>query len=191
MAIGLGWMLLGAAVYVGYRRNQNLPIKKTVKVVLPEPLNVEEVEFRSVLVPFEDDPFSELTIGTAARLAARKRRGIHVISLLNVPSHLPIDAPLPRQEEKAQSKIEQAKLIGGRRVTGHIQRIRPGQAPKAIIEEAKDIKAVAIVMQLTYRNGTPLYGKTLQGVLGNRPCRVIVAADPSVDPAQRPAMVAA
>ena len=191
MAIGLGWMLLGAAVYVGYRRNQGLPIKKTVKVVLPEPLNVEEVEFRSVLVPFEDDPFSELTIGTAARLAARKRRGIHVISLLNVPAHLPIDAPLPRQEEKAQSKIEQAKLIGGRRVTGHVQRIRPGQAPKAIIEEAKDIKAVAIVMQLTYRNGTPLYGKTLQGVLGNRPCRVIVAADPTVDQSLRPAPVAA
>ena len=34
-------------------------------------------------------------------------------------------------------------------------------------------------MQLTYRNGTPLYGKTLQGVLGKRPCRVIVAAEPA------------
>ena len=137
-----------------------------------------------MLVPFEDDPFSELTIGTAARLAARKGRGIHVLSLLNVPAHLPIDAPLPRQQEKAQSKIERAKLIGGRRVTGHVQRVRPGQAPKAIIEEAIDIKAVAIVMQLTYRNGTPLYGKTLQGVLGKRPCRVIVAANPLGDEAE-------
>jgi basic amino acid/polyamine antiporter, APA family len=186
MAIGLGWMLLGAAVYVFYRRSQNLPLTKTIKVVLPEPLNVEEVEYKSVLVPFEDDPFSELTVGTAARLAAQKRRGIHVISMLNVPAHLPIDAPLPRQQEKAQSKIEQAKLIGGRRVTGHVQRIRPGQAPKAIVEEAVDIEAVAIVMQLTYRNGAPLYGKTLQGVLGNRPCRVIVAADPTVDQGKRP-----
>ena len=178
MAIGLGWMIIGSVVYVAYRRSQDLPIKKTVTVVLPEPLDVEEVEYRSVLVPFEDDPFSELTIGTAARLAARKGRGVHVLSLLNVPAHLPIDAPLPRQQEKAQSKIERAKLIGGRRVTGHVQRVRPGQAPKAIIEEAVDIKAVAIVMQLTYRNGTPLYGKTLQGVLGKRPCRVIVAANP-------------
>ena len=178
MAIGLGWMIIGSVVYVAYRRSQDLPIKKTVTVVLPEPLDVEEVEYRSVLVPFEDDPFSELTIGTAARLAARKGRGIHILSLLNVPAHLPIDAPLPRQQEKAQSKIERAKLIGGRRVTGHVQRVRPGQAPKAIIEEAVDIKAVAIVMQLTYRNGTPLYGKTLQGVLGKRPCRVIVAANP-------------
>jgi len=179
MVIGAAWMLLGAAVYLTYRRRQQLPIADTVKVLLPEPLDVEEVEFRSVLVPFEDDPFSELTIATAARLAARKRRGIHVISLLNVPAHLPIEAPLPRQQEKAQAKIERAKLIGGRRVSGHVQRIRPGQAPKAIIEEAEQIKATAIVMQLAYRGGTPLYGKTLQGVLGARPCRVLVAADPT------------
>ena len=179
LIIGAAWMLFGAGVYLVYRRSQALPIKETVKVVLPEPLDVEEVEFRSVLVPFEDDPFSELTIATAARLAARKRRGIHVISLLNVPAHLPIEAPLPRQQEKAQAKIERAKLIGGRRVSGHVQRIRPGQASKAIIEEAEQIKATAIVMQLAYRGGTPLYGKTLQGVLGARPCRVLVAADPT------------
>ena len=190
MAIGLGWMILGVVVYLLYRRSQDLPIKKTVIVVLPEALDVEDVELSSVLVPFEDDPFSELTIGTAARLAARKRRGIHVVSLLNVPAHLPLDAPLPRQLEKAQSKIERAKLIGGRRVTGQVVRVRPGQAPKAIIEEAVDIKAVAIVMQLTYRNGSPLYGKTLQGVLGNRPCRVIVAADPTGEGSDRPVALA-
>ena len=71
-AIGLGWMIFGLLVYLGYRRRHNLPIKETVTVVLPEPLDVEEVEFKSVLVPFEDDPFSEQTIGTAARLAVRK-----------------------------------------------------------------------------------------------------------------------
>ena len=185
-AIGLGWMAFGAALYIGYRRRQALPVTETVKVVLPEPLDVEEVEFRSVLVPFEDDPFSELTVATAVRLASRKRRGIHVISLLNVPAHLPIDAPLPRQLEKAQSKVERAKLIGGQRVTGHVQRIRPGQAPKAIIEEAESIRASAIVMQLTYRGRTPLYGRTLQGVLGKRPCRVLVAADPSGVAEQKP-----
>ncbi|MCB0875779.1 MAG: universal stress protein [Solirubrobacterales bacterium] len=178
MAIGAGWMTIGVVVYLLYRRRQGLFVRETVKVVLPEPLDVEEVEYRSVLVPFEDDPFSEQTIGTAARLAARKGRGIHVLSLLNVPAHLPIDAPLPALQEKAQSKIERAKLIGGRRVTGHVLRVRPGQAPKAIIEEAVEINAVAIVMQLAYRNDAPLYGKTLQGVLAKRPCRVIVAADP-------------
>ena len=64
------------------------------------------------------------------------------------------------------------------RVTGSVQRVRPGQAGQAIVEEARAIKAAAIVMQLRYRNGTPLYGKTLQTVLAERPCRVIVAAQP-------------
>ena len=64
------------------------------------------------------------------------------------------------------------------RVTGNVQRVRPGQAGQAIVEEARAIKAAAIVMQLRYRNGTPLYGKTLQTVLAERPCRVIVAAQP-------------
>ena len=34
-------------------------------------------------------------------------------------------------------------------------------------------------MRLRYRNGAPLYGKTLQTVLAERPCRVIVVADPA------------
>ena len=34
-------------------------------------------------------------------------------------------------------------------------------------------------MPLRYRDGAPLYGKTLQTVLAKRPCRVIVAANPS------------
>ena len=100
--------------------------RQTVKVVTPEPLGVEEVEYQSVLVPFEEEPFSEEAVATAARLAARRRRGIHVLAIVNVPTHLPLDAPLEEQEIEAQSKIEQAKLIGGMRVTGNVQRVRPG-----------------------------------------------------------------
>jgi APA family basic amino acid/polyamine antiporter len=180
LAAGGGWMLFGMALYVVYRRRQGLPLSKTVKVVTPEPLGVEEVEYKSVLLAFEDEPFSPQTVATAARLAARRTRGIHVISLLNVPTHLPLDAPLDAQESDAQSKIEQAKLIAGLRVTGHVLRVRPGQAGHTISDEARSIEAAAIVMQLRYRNGTPLYGKTLQTVLAERPCRVIVSAEPEV-----------
>jgi APA family basic amino acid/polyamine antiporter len=187
LIIGSAWMLLGMAVYLLYRRHQHLPLRRTVKVVMPEPLGVEEVEYRSVLVAFEDDPFREETIATAARLAARRRRGIHVIALVNVPTHLPLDVSLEVDEAAAQSKIEQAKLVAGQRVTGHVERVRPGQGGAAIIQEADDINAAAIVMQLNYRNGTPLYGKTLQTVLRERPTRVIVVAQPARRPAPQPA----
>jgi APA family basic amino acid/polyamine antiporter len=62
-------------------------------------------------------------------------------------------------------------------VTGHVERVRPGQAGYAIAGEAMEIRAAAVVVGLRFRNGAPLYDKTLQTVLGQRPCRVIVVAD--------------
>jgi basic amino acid/polyamine antiporter, APA family len=182
LAVGAGWMIFGIAVYVLYRRNQRLPLTETVKVLLPEPLGVEEIEYRSVLVAFEEDePFSEEMVATAVKLASKRRRGIHVHSMLTVPTNLPLDAELPAQESEAQSKIEQAKLIGGQRVTGHVERVRPGQAGYSIADEAKLIKAAAVVVGLRYRSGRPLYDKTLQTVLGERPCRVIVVSEPALE----------
>jgi basic amino acid/polyamine antiporter, APA family len=179
LVIGAIWMVLGTAIYLLYRRSLGLSPTQTHKVLLPEPLGVEEIEYQSVLVAFEDDePFSEQTMVTAVKLAAKRRRAIHVIAIVTVPSHLPLDAPLGPQEEEARSKIEQAKLIGGLRVSGHVHRVRPNQAGHSIAEEARQLKATALVMGLRYRNGAPLYGKTLQTVLAERPCRVIVVGEP-------------
>jgi APA family basic amino acid/polyamine antiporter len=187
LVVGLGWMALGIAVYVLYRRNQGLPLTQTVKVVLPEPLGVEEVEYRSVLVAFEDDEsFSPEMVATAVKLAGKKRRGIHIHSMMTVPTNLPLKAEMRGRESEAQSKVEEAKLIGGQRVTGHVARVRPGQAGYSVADEAAEIKAEAIVVGLSYRNGVPLYDKTLQTILGERPCRVIVVSDPTDKPAAIP-----
>jgi APA family basic amino acid/polyamine antiporter len=179
LVIGAIWMGLGTAIYLLYRRSLGLSPTQTHKVLLPEPLGVEEIEYKSILVAFEDDePFSEQTMVTAVKLAAKRRRAIHVISVVTVPNHLPLDAPLGPQEQEAQSKIEQAKLIGGLRVSGHVHRVRPNQAGHSIAEEARQLKATALVMGLRYRNGAPLYGKTLQTVMAERPTRVIVVGEP-------------
>ncbi len=158
LATGGGWMVAGTLT----------------------PLGVEEVEYRSVLMAFdEDDPFDSEAVATAKLLAAARRRAIHVLSLVTVPANLPLDAELDEQEGGAQTKIEQAKLICGQRVSGHVEHVRLGQAGQAIVDEAREINAAAIVMSLRYRNGAPLYGKTLQTVLAKRPCRVIVSAHPA------------
>jgi basic amino acid/polyamine antiporter, APA family len=181
LVIGAIWMALGTAIYLLYRRSLGLSPSQTHKVLLPEPLGVEEIEYKSVLVAFEDDePFNEQTMVTAVKLAAKRRRAVHVIAIVTVPNHLPLDATLGPQEQEAQSKIEQAKLIGGLRVSGHIHRVRPNQAGHSIAEEARQLKASALVMGLRYRNGAPLYGKTLQTVLAERPTRVIVVGEPEL-----------
>jgi basic amino acid/polyamine antiporter, APA family len=181
LATGGGWMIAGTLLYIAYRRYQGLSLKETVKVEQLTPLGVEEVEYKSILIAFDDDaPFSNEAVATAKALAARRpRRAIHVVSLVTVPANLPLDAPLEERERAAQTKVEQAKLICGRRVSGHTERVRPGQAGQVIVEEARAIDAAALVMPLRYRNGTPLYGRALQTVLAKRPCRVIVAANPT------------
>lgn len=179
LLIGSAWMVAGITVYLLYRRHQGLGARQTVKVVMPEPLGVEEVEYRSVLVGFEDDePFSAEMVATAIKLASKRRRGIHVHSMLTVPTNLPLDADMGEAEAAAAAKIEEAKLIGGQRVTGHVARVRPGQAGYSVADEAGMIEAEAVVVGLRRRGGSPLYDKTLQTVLGERPCRVIVVSDP-------------
>ena len=179
---GTLWLALGITTYVVYRRRQGLSLTETVKIVVPKPAVEHEVEYESVLVAFEDGNYSSEAVATAARLAARRRRGIHVLVTITVPPNSPIDASLPDQEARAASLIDSARVRGGRRVTGHWEKVRPGQAGRRIVEEAEEIRARAIVMSLPPRRaGMSLFGKSLETVLANRPCRVIIDSSRNVD----------
>ncbi|MEX1141739.1 MAG: universal stress protein [Thermoleophilaceae bacterium] len=176
---GVVWLVLGMAVYVAYRRNQGLTLTETRKIVLPKPVVEHEVEYESVLVAFEEGRYSPEAISTAAKLAARRRRGIHVLVTITVPSNLPLDASMPDQEARAQEAIDAARLRGGRRVTGHWEKVRAGAAGRRIVHEARDIHARAIVMSLPPRRaGASIFGRTLETVLADRPCRVIIDSSP-------------
>jgi APA family basic amino acid/polyamine antiporter len=190
LASGGGWMAAGALLYVLYRRNQRLPLTETVKVATLEPLGVEEVEYRSVLIVFERGTFSEESVAMAKALAAPRRRAIHILALVEVPAHTKIDAELPAEDAEAQSWIERAKLIGGGRVTGEVEHVRTGQAGAMIVDEAKAIQATVIVMPLRYVNHEPVITKGLRTVLAERPARVIVAARPAGADGGRPELEA-
>jgi APA family basic amino acid/polyamine antiporter len=180
-AAGTGWLALGMLVYVAYRRRQGLDLVSTYKVAIPQPVVDHEAEYDSVLVPVSDG-YDEHVMATAGKLAARKRRGIHVVSFVTVPHAVPIGAPMAEAEADAQSVIEQARVQGGRRVSGHVERIRPGQAGRRIVEEAVDMRAAAIVLPLPRRvQGASLFGKTLETVLAERPCRVVIESTPAAD----------
>ncbi len=186
-AIGAGWLLVGVLVYAAYRRRQGLDLASTHKVAIAQPVVDHEAEYDSVLVHVGDDTYDEQTIATAAKLAARKRRGIHVLVTITVPNSLQIDAPMPEAEAAADSIIEQAKLQGGGRVSGHWEKVRAGQAGRRIIEDAQDMRAAAVIMTLPRRiAGTSVFGKTIETVLAERPCRVIIESRPPVRPPRTP-----
>ena len=176
---GVAWMALGMGGYILYRRRQGLDLVSTHQVLLPQPVTQNEAEYESVLVALDAKNYSPTTIATAAKLAGRKRRGIHVLVLIVVPQMSPIDADLPEEELAAKAVIEQARLQGGRRVSGHVERVRPGQSGRLIVDEAREMRAHALVMPLPPRTGTTLFGKTVETVLAERPCRVIIESEPS------------
>jgi basic amino acid/polyamine antiporter, APA family len=176
---GVGWLVLGIAVFITYRRRQGLDLTSTHKVAIAQPVVDHEAEYDSVLVHFGDSGYDDQVLATARKLAARKRRGIHVLVTITVPNSMEIGAPMPDQDASARSIIEEAKVAGGARVTGHVERVRAGQAGRRIVEDAVDMRAAAIVMPLPRRiDGASLFGKTLETVLTERPCRVIIESSP-------------
>ncbi len=174
-AAGVGWLALGILVYVIYRGRQQLDLVSTVKVAVPKPVVDHEAEYESVLVVFDGPEYESDIMATARRLAARRRRGIHVYVPITVPWNTPLDAELSALEREAQSVIEEAKVEGGARVSGHWQKVRPGQTGRKIVEEAKEMRARAIVMPLERRSGgASLFSKAQEVVLDERPCRIII-----------------
>jgi basic amino acid/polyamine antiporter, APA family len=93
-----------------------------------------------------------------------------------VPANIPIGASLPEQEAAAQSIIEEAKVQAGRRVSGHWEKVRAGQTGRRIVDEARELHAEAIVMPMA-RGGSG-FGRALETVLRERPCRVIIESMP-------------
>ncbi|MFL5893608.1 MAG: universal stress protein [Thermoleophilaceae bacterium] len=174
------WLTIGIASYVIYRRRLGLKLTETKKAEMIKTAVEHEVEYESVLVAFEDTDYSSDAVATAVKLAARRRRGVHVVVLITVPNHLPIEASLPDQERTAEQTIESARVLGGRRVTGHWEKVRQGQGGRRLVDEAREIKARALIMALPRRARAPgsPFGRTLETVLADRPTRVIITTEP-------------
>src|SRR5215218_2323426 len=174
---GIGWLSLGVLVYVAFRRRQGLDLTTTTKIAIPRPVTEREAEYQSILVALDVKEYSEGAVNTAVKVAARRKRGIHILVTIPVPPSAPIDAEMPEQELAAQAIIEQARLAGGRRVSGHYEKIRPGAAGRLIVNEARQMRAQAVVLPLPARTGGTVFGRTVETVLGERPCRVIIHSD--------------
>src|SRR4051794_13568435 len=174
---GVSWLAFGVLLYTAFRHRQGLDLTTTTKVAIPRPVTDREAEYESVLVALDVKEYSEGAVNTAVKVAARRRRGIHVLVTIPVPPSAPISAEMPEQELAAQAIIEQARLQGGRRVSGHYEKVRPGQAGRMIVNEARAMHAQAVIVPLPARTGGSVFGKTVETVLAERPCRVIIHSD--------------
>jgi APA family basic amino acid/polyamine antiporter len=179
---GLGWLAAGFLMYAVYRRRVvHAPLKETVRApVVIGP--ADALEYRNVLVPVVWRRESEAAVDLACRLASERRGSIVALTVLEVPLELPLDAELPGQaERKAHELLDEARAIGdayGVDVVGRLVRAR--RAGRAIVEEVERRNSEIVVMGAPrrdeHRRRGRIFGGTVDYVLKNAACRVMVAA---------------
>jgi basic amino acid/polyamine antiporter, APA family len=179
---GLGWLAAGFLTYAAYRRRLGAPLTETIRA--PIALGpAAALEYRNVLVPIVSRDESEAAIDLACRLATERGASIVGLHVIEVPLDLPLDAEFPDEVElRANDLLDEARAIGdayGVNVIGRIVRARrPGPA---IVEEATRRHSEIIVMGAPRRDARRrgrVFGDTVDYVLKNAPCRVMVAAAP-------------
>jgi APA family basic amino acid/polyamine antiporter len=177
---GLGWLAIGFLSYWVYRRRVlHEPLTETMRapVAMGPAL---ALEYRNVLVPLIDRHESEEAVDLACRLATERGAAIVALTVLEVPLQLPLDADLRDEEERANDVLDEARAIGdayGVNVIGRLVRSR--QAGRAIVDEAERRNSEIIVIGAPRRDPRrrgPIFGGTVDFVLKNAPCRVMVAA---------------
>lgn len=175
---GLAWLAVGFATYFAYRRwVVREPMSATVKAPVAYGPALA-LEYRRVLVPVVPGHASDEALDVACRLAAERGAQIWAVTVLEVPLHLPLTAELPFEEERADRELDEAVAIGetyGVRVVPRLLRARSAGAE--LVAEATR-RGAEIVIVGTPRRGRrgALLGRTVDHVLKNAPCRVMVAA---------------
>ena len=179
--VGLGWMLLGLAGYVVYRRRfVHAPLREIVKAP-PAFGPALALEYRRILVPVVPGKPSDDALDLAARLAAERASRIVALTVLEVPLERSLADDAPEEVRAANRELDEAVAIGesyGVPVVGRLERAR--SAGPAIVAEAEARQAEIIVLgsprrELTVRRAA-VFGKTVDYVLKHAPCRVLVVA---------------
>ncbi len=212
-AVGLGWMAVGIALYVIYRRADETSLLRRVTVPA-QMLRAEqpaEREYGSILVPLFGTALDDDIVQTAALLvsgeptdeAAIDTATIEALWVFVMPMSLPLDARLPEGQVKhARQVLARAKAIGEEYTGVHVATatVRTRRAGYAIVDEARRRGVEAIVLGAEepslIRGGARLGGRGgLEGfvgditkyVVGKATCRVIVTAAPAGEQERRAA----
>jgi APA family basic amino acid/polyamine antiporter len=206
--VGLGWMAVGIALYVIYRRADETSLLRRV-TVSPSVLRAEppvERDYGSILVPLFGTDLDDDILQTAALLVSSEQTDeaaidpatIEAVWMFVIPMSLPLDASLPEAQIKhARQVLARAKAVGEEYngVQVATATVRTRRAGSAIVDEARRRGVEAIVLGAEepslIRGGARLGGRggPLEGYVGDvtkyviskATCRVIVTAPAARD----------
>jgi nucleotide-binding universal stress UspA family protein len=115
------------------------------------------------------------------KIGQRQNTFITIAYVVEVQQSMPLDAELPAEIERGESVLHGAEVlanrcVGGRRDHINTELLQARSAGAAIVDEAIDSDADAVMLSFSIRkkHGRPIIGDTVEYVLRNAPCEVIV-----------------
>jgi nucleotide-binding universal stress UspA family protein len=137
--------------------------------------------YRSVVVPVVDSELSQHALEAAARLAANRGAEVTVVTVLEVPLGLPLDALLAEEEADARELLRRAQaVVESFGIDTSTRLLRARDAAGAVVELAAERGADLIVIgsPRRQRRATATFGATVRGILHDAPCRVALLTAP-------------
>lgn len=119
------------------------------------------------------------------KISQKANTYITLVYVVEVAQSMPIDAELPAQIERGENVLREAerfatRCVGGRRGAITTELVQARSAGAAIVDEAIEHGANAIMLGTSVRkkHGRLSTGETVDYVLRNAPCEVIVIRQP-------------
>jgi nucleotide-binding universal stress UspA family protein len=173
------WLVAGLTVFVAVRRTRRRGLFEQVSPVGELP---SSTEFERILVPMKLGDIGEEMVATAIALAKERGSAIEAITVVRVPRKFALEGELPPEvAARVDASLEEARALGadhGVEVNGDVVRAR--SIGHAIVEEAERRDADLIVLGSSprWRRQSRFFSPTVDFVLRNAPCEVLVVAFP-------------
>jgi nucleotide-binding universal stress UspA family protein len=178
---GPAWVLLGVVLYVAARKRRGAGLLEHVEAPNPDLVAAPEGEYERILVPVKLGPIGEEMLATAIKLAEERGGTIHALHVIRVPLSLQLDAEMTEQEDRAVESLAEATSLARAHGVGiEGDTVRARAIGEAIVGKAREISADLIVMGSAprWRRQSRFFSPTVDYVLRNAPCEVMVLAYP-------------
>ncbi len=177
---GPAWLAAGIAIFVAVRVSHGEGLFERVRSPGEMPVSTA-LEVRRILVPMKLGVIGEEMLATAVKLAADHGAEVQALHVIRVPLSVPLDASLAEEEERATGSLEEAKALGADYgVTVEGATVRARAIGSAIVDRAREVDADLIVLGSSprWRRQSRFFSPTVDYVLRNAPCEVLIVAFP-------------
>jgi nucleotide-binding universal stress UspA family protein len=148
-------------------------------------------KFAQLVVPVAGSGMDDRVLGMLPNLMSNDGGTITFLFVVTVPQSMPLDAELPTDIDTGERALRHAENTARRALPSrktHIvtELLQARAVGPAIVDEAIERDADAIIMTAAVhrRHGRPTLGETIDHVLLNAPCEVVVIRTVPFSPAE-------